>query len=67
MKLRVLIEHDEDGLFVATCPTLPGCVSQGTTRDEARVNVEDAIAGYLASLKAHGEAIPRPIVETSSR
>jgi predicted RNase H-like HicB family nuclease len=36
MKLRVLIEPDEDGVFLATCPTFPGCVAQGRTREEAR-------------------------------
>ena len=63
MKFRVLIEQDEDGAFVATCPTLPGCVSQGKSREEARANVQDAIAGYLASLKKHGEPIPPSIDE----
>lgn len=47
MKFRVLIEHDEDGVFVAECPVLPGCVSQGKTREEAVANIRDAIAGYL--------------------
>lgn len=63
MKLRVLIEQDEDGAFVATCPALPGCVSQGTTRQEALANVRDAIAGYLESLRKHGEPVPPPISE----
>ncbi len=63
MKFRVLIEQDEDGLFVATCPTLPGCVSQGTTRKEARENIADAISGYLASLRQHDEPIPPSISE----
>jgi len=63
VKFRVFIEQDEDGLFVVTCPSLPGCVSQGRTRDEARANVEDAIAGYVASLKKHGEPIPPSIDE----
>lgn len=63
MKFRVLIEQDEDGVFVATCPSLPGCVSQGRTRDEARANVQDAMAGYLASLKKHGDPVPPPIDE----
>ncbi|MEK6680717.1 MAG: type II toxin-antitoxin system HicB family antitoxin, partial [Nitrospirota bacterium] len=35
MRLRILIEQDEDGIFVAECPSLPGCVSQGKTRKEA--------------------------------
>lgn len=63
MRFRVLIEQDEDGAFVATCPSLPGCVSQGQTRDEARANIEDAIAGYVASLKKHSEPIPPSIHE----
>ena len=63
MKFRVFIEQDEDGQFVATCPTLPGCISQGATRDEARVNIADAIAGYLESLRKHNEPIPPAITE----
>ena len=63
MKFRVLIEQDEDGLFVAEVPSLPGCISQGRTRDEALSNVREAIAGYLESLEAHGEPIPPAISE----
>jgi predicted RNase H-like HicB family nuclease len=59
----VVIEQDEDGMFIAECPVLPGCVSQGSTRAEAVVNIRDAIEGYLASLKRHGEPIPPPIDE----
>ncbi len=55
---RVLIEQDEDGVFVAECPSLPGCISQGATRDEAVANIKDAIAGYLESLRKHNEPIP---------
>ena len=63
MKVRVLIEPDEDGVFVVTCPTLPGCVSQGKTREEARRNIIDAIGGCLESLRKHGEPIPPSITE----
>lgn len=63
MKFRVTIEPDEDGVFVAECPTLPGCISQGKTRDEAMTNIRDAIQGYLESLKRHGEPIPPSITE----
>jgi len=63
MKLRVIIEQDEDGKFVATCPSLPGCVSEGDTRQEALTNIRDAIAGYLTSLRKHGEPVPPPITE----
>ena len=59
----MLIEPDEDGVFVAQCPTLPGCVSQGRTRQEAMDNIRDAIGGYLESLKKHGEPIPPSITE----
>lgn len=63
MKFRVVIEQDEDGKFVASCPTLPGCVSDGNSRDEARRNIEEAIKGYLESLKKNGDPIPPPIYE----
>jgi len=63
MKFRVIVEPDEDGVFVAECPNLPGCVSQGKTREEALANVRDAIEGYLASLEKHGEPSPLPISE----
>ena len=63
MKLRVLVEQDEDGKFVATCPTLPGCVSEGDTREAALANIQDATGGYLKSLRKHSEAIPPPITE----
>jgi antitoxin HicB len=63
MKFRVIIEPDEDGVFVAECPNLPGCVSQGKTREEAVQNIKDAIAGYLESLRKHNEAVPPPISE----
>lgn len=60
MKYRVCLEQDEDGVFVATCPALPGCVSQGKTRSEATENVREAIEGYLKSLKKHGEPAAVP-------
>lgn len=63
MKFRVLIEQDEDGVFVAKCPSLPGCISQGSTRNEALENINDAIKGYLESLKKHNEPIPPSIYE----
>ena len=61
MKFRVIIESDEDGVFVAHCPALPGCLSQGDSREEAQANIKEAIIGYLASLKKHGEPMPPPI------
>ena len=58
MKYRALIEQDEDGMFVAEVPALPGCISQGHTREETLQNIQEAIAAYLESLEAHGEPIP---------
>jgi antitoxin HicB len=59
MKYRILIEQDEDNMFVAEVPSLPGCVSQGKTRAEAIDNAKDAIQGYIESLKKHNEPIPQ--------
>src|SRR5665213_3869994 len=63
MLYRIVIEQDEDGMFVAECPSLPGCISQGHTREEAVANIKDAIGGYIASLKKHGEPIPPPMMD----
>jgi predicted RNase H-like HicB family nuclease len=63
MKYRVYSEQDEDGVFVAACPALPGCVSQGQTRAEAASNIREAIEGYLKSLKKHNETAPPSIIE----
>jgi len=63
MKYRVIIEQDEDGVFIAECPALPGCVSQGDTYQKSLENIQDAIKGYIESLEKHGEPIPPPINE----
>ena len=63
MKYRIILEQDEDGVFVAECPSLPGCVSQGKNRKEALKNIKDAIKGYLESLKKHNEPVPPSIEE----
>jgi len=63
MKYRTIIEQDEDGNYVAQCPALPGCISEGKTREEVLANIKDAIRGYLASLKKHNEPIPPSIEE----
>ena len=57
------LKRDDDGMFVAEVPALPGCISQGNTRKEALQNIQEAITVYLESLKAHNEPIPPPINE----
>jgi len=63
MRYRVVLEQDEDGMYVAEVPALPGCITQGRTRSEAVENAKEAIAAYLESLKAHNEPVPPPITE----
>lgn len=63
MKYRVIIETDEDGVYCANVPALPGCVSDGRTRSEAIANITEAIEVYLESLKLAGDPIPSAIEE----
>lgn len=63
MRYRVYIEPDEDGVFVAEVPSLPGCISQGATSAEALANIAEAIDLYIDSLEAHGDPVPPPITE----
>lgn len=54
MTFTITLVRDEDGMFVAECPTIPGCVSQGTTPDEAERNIRDAIRECLAVRRERG-------------
>lgn len=63
MKYRVMIEQDEEGVFVAEVPSLPGCISQGKTRAEALANIREAIQAYIESLEKHDEPVPPPTTE----
>lgn len=63
LKFAVTLEQDEDGFTVASCPALPGCHSQGRTKEEAIANIKEAIQGYIASMRKHGESIPVTHVE----
>ena len=47
MTLQITFERDEDGMWVVDCPAIPGCVSQGRTKEEAVENIKDAIQGCL--------------------
>ncbi|HOW67885.1 MAG TPA: type II toxin-antitoxin system HicB family antitoxin [Candidatus Paceibacterota bacterium] len=55
---QVLLYPGEDGFWVAECPSLPGCISQGKDRMEAAVNIKEAIEGYIASLTEDGLPVP---------
>ena len=66
MKYRVVIEQDEDGVFVTEVPALPGCISQGNTRSEALINIQEAIEAYLESLNAHNEPVPPSIYKSGA-
>jgi predicted RNase H-like HicB family nuclease len=61
---QVLIYPGEDGYWVAECPSLPGCISQGKTRDEAISNIKEAIGGYIKSLEEDGLPVPEERFES---
>lgn len=63
MTRRVLLYPGEDGYTVAEVPSLPGCVSQGRTRDEALANIREAIALHEEVLRERGEPVPEDKVE----
>jgi len=55
---QVLIYAGEDGYWIAECPSLPGCVSQGITREEAIKNIKEAIEGFITVLEEDGLPVP---------
>ena len=55
---QILLYPGEDGYWVAECPSLPGCVSQGETKEQAIANIREAIAGYVAALEDDGLPVP---------
>jgi predicted RNase H-like HicB family nuclease len=63
MKRRVILYPGEDGYIVAEVPSLPGCVTQGRSRDEALENIQEAIALHEEVLRERGEAVPEDNVE----
>jgi len=56
---QVILIKGEDGYWIAECASLPGCVSQGKTKEEAIANVREAIRGYIATLKEDGLPVPK--------
>jgi antitoxin HicB len=57
---KVILEPDETGGYVVSCPSLPGCYSQGETVEEALANIKEAIELCLQDLRARNEEIPDP-------
>lgn len=64
MLRQVVIYPGEDGLWVAECPSLPGCVTQGSTRSDAVVNAREAIGEYVAALEDDDLPVPDEHIET---
>ena len=54
----IVVERDEDGVFIAACPALQGCYSQGTSYEEAVDNLRDAIRLHIEARRALGESVP---------
>jgi predicted RNase H-like HicB family nuclease len=55
---QIIIYPGEDGYWVAECPSLPGCISQGKTKEEAVTNIKEAIQGYIAALEEDHLPVP---------
>ena len=60
MKYTVVLEKEADGGYVVSVPVLPGCVSQGDTREDALANIREAIDLCLEDMESRGEEIPDP-------
>lgn len=58
MRYTVLMDKNESSGYTVTVPTLPGCISQGDTWDEALKNIEEAITGYIETLKLLKKSVP---------
>jgi Uncharacterized conserved protein len=61
---EAVVYPGEDGYWVAECPSLHGCISQGKSKEEAITNIKEAIEGYVLTLKEDGIAIPEERFET---
>lgn len=58
LKFSTIFREEPEGGYTALVPSLPGCISYGATLEEAQDMIQDAISGYIASLKKHKEAVP---------
>ena len=65
MKLHVIIEKEEAGYYVAEVPALPGCISQGTTYDEAITNIKEAVEGWLEVMESKQTFDPSKLIEVA--
>jgi len=65
MRLHIIIEQDESGYFVAEVPALPGCFSQGKTRQEAITNIKEAVEGWLEVMESKQSLDRSHLVELS--
>ncbi len=61
---QVIVDKGEDGYWIAECRSLPGCITQGKTRQESIANAKEAIAGYVAALEEDGLSVPEEDFDT---
>ncbi len=61
---QVVIYPGEDGYWVAECPSLPGCISQGKSKEEVAANIKEAIQGYIIALEEDGLTVPEEHFDT---
>ena len=61
-RFNIVVERDEDGLYIASCPALQGCYSQGDTYEEAVENLKDAIRLHIEARRGVGEPIPIDVI-----
>lgn len=58
---QVILRPGEDGWWIVECPSLPGCITQGQTKEEALTNIREAIKGYIAALEEDELPVPEPL------
>ncbi|MDE0119514.1 MAG: type II toxin-antitoxin system HicB family antitoxin [Bdellovibrionales bacterium] len=61
---QIIIKPGEDGFWLAECPSLPGCLSQGQSKKEAIKNIQEAVEGYIEVLQQDGDPIPEDNMES---
>jgi predicted RNase H-like HicB family nuclease len=61
---QIVVFPGEDGYFVAECPSLPGCISQGETKEQAILNIREAISAYIEALMQDGYPVPEDHFDT---